>query len=158
MTQSLPAQATSNVSTVATNTSITITSHSDVGLFHFATYASASQVRALLNQSAMPAENATFNNTTNTILINVTDNNSSGHETNNSSTSALVTFPPNHQNQAAIVAHCGDCGTCSNPYDINIYDVTQNTLFSTTVDCSKRALLWGRKTATNCMMDNVGFT
>jgi hypothetical protein len=56
------------------------------------------------------------------------------------------------------VAHCGDCGKCSNPHDVNIYDDTKNTLFDTTLTCGKRAFIWGRRTADKCMMENVGFT
>jgi hypothetical protein len=66
--------------------------------------------------------------------------------------------PLSIQPAAAIVAHCGDCGSCSNPHDIGIYDETKDTLFATTVDCSKRGLLWGRKTASTCMNEQVGFT
>lgn len=56
------------------------------------------------------------------------------------------------------VAHCGDCGKCSNPHDVNIYDETKNTLFDTTLTCGKRAFLWGRRTADKCMQENVGFS
>ena len=59
--------------------------------------------------------------------------------------------------QAETVAHCGDCGQCSNPNDVNIYDETKNTLFSKTANCAKRGFLWGRKTADKCMKQ-VGLT
>lgn len=57
-----------------------------------------------------------------------------------------------------IVAHCGDCGACSTPHDINIYDATRNSLFSKSTKCAKEALIWGRSAAEACMDDSVGFT
>ena len=57
-----------------------------------------------------------------------------------------------------VVAHCGSCGSCSNPNDVRIYDTTRNTLFQDTTACAKKALLFGRKTATKCMAEAVGFT
>jgi hypothetical protein len=57
-----------------------------------------------------------------------------------------------------LIAHCGTCGECSNPSDVLIYDETKNSLFGTTVKCAKKSLIWGRKTATNCMQSAVGFT
>lgn len=62
------------------------------------------------------------------------------------------------QNDTTFVAHCGDCGQCSNPHDVDIYDDTKNSLFETTVQCAKRGLIFGRRTASNCMEDRVGFT
>jgi hypothetical protein len=58
----------------------------------------------------------------------------------------------------SFIAHCGDCGQCSNPRDVGIYDETKNTLYDDSVACAKRGLIWGRKTASNCMEDRVGFT
>ena len=57
-----------------------------------------------------------------------------------------------------IVAHCGDCGACSNPHDMDIYDATKTSLLATTVECGKQALVWGRKTAGSCLDETVGFT
>jgi hypothetical protein len=57
-----------------------------------------------------------------------------------------------------IVAHCGECGACSTPQDISIYDETRNTLFESSTACAKRGLIWGRRTAAKCMMEEVGFT
>lgn len=56
-----------------------------------------------------------------------------------------------------VIAHCGTCGSCSNPNDVKIYDDTKDTLFQDTVHCAKKALIWGRKTATNCMEEAVEF-
>ena len=56
------------------------------------------------------------------------------------------------------IAHCGDCGKCSNPHDIAIYDDTRNTLFETTVMCAKKSFLFGRTVAHECMDENIGFT
>lgn len=57
-----------------------------------------------------------------------------------------------------IIAHCGSCGACSNMNDIHLYDITKNTLFGYSTKCAKRALIWGRKTASNCLKDLVSFT
>lgn len=64
----------------------------------------------------------------------------------------------NTTNTRSFVAHCGDCGSCSNPHDINIYNVTRETLFQDTTNCAKKALIWGRKTATKCLNEEVSFT
>lgn len=63
-----------------------------------------------------------------------------------------------NSNSNGIVAHCGACGSCSNPGDVRIYDATRNTLFRDTAHCAKRALLFGRRTAAKCMAESVGFT
>jgi hypothetical protein len=85
--------------------------------------------------------------------------------TNATSTSdivlSLTTFPnasAANATENTLVAHCGTCGSCSNPNDVNIYDETKDTLFKDTVHCAKRALIWGRKTATSCMKETVQFT
>jgi hypothetical protein len=64
----------------------------------------------------------------------------------------------NSSSTMSIVAHCGDCGACSTPQDISIYDDTRNTLFKSTASCAKRSLLGGRRTAAKCMLDEVGLT
>ena len=64
----------------------------------------------------------------------------------------------NMSNGSYVIAHCGTCAACSNRHDISIYDGTKNTLFEDTTKCAKRALIWGRKTATRCMEELVGFT
>ena len=58
----------------------------------------------------------------------------------------------------SIVAHCGDCGACSNPHDIQIYDQTKDTLFESSFVCSKRGLFGGRRVARRCLRERVGFT
>lgn len=69
-----------------------------------------------------------------------------------------VSSPADTAGDEAFVAHCGDCGACSNPQDIKIYDDTRNTLFGTTVKCAKKSFLFGRSVAHECMDENVGFT
>ena len=64
----------------------------------------------------------------------------------------------NKENEDIVVAHCGECGACSNPHDINIYDVTKNSLFGTTTACAKQGLFWGRDSASECMEKNAGLT
>jgi len=57
----------------------------------------------------------------------------------------------------AIVAHCGECGQCSNPVDINYYDKSAGTLYMDTLRCAKKAVL-GREAVETCMSDAVGLT
>jgi hypothetical protein len=57
-----------------------------------------------------------------------------------------------------VIAHCETCGACSNPHDVRIYDETKDNLTDTTIDCAKRSLIWGRRTAGKCMERRVGFT
>ncbi len=57
-----------------------------------------------------------------------------------------------------LVAHCGDCGKCSSPQDVLIYEDTKNTLTDTTTKCAKLALIGGRRRATKCMQERVGLS
>ena len=55
------------------------------------------------------------------------------------------------------VLHCGECGYCSNIYDINIYNETRNNLTYTTRECAWKSLFsesWSR----SCMEKTIGFT
>ena len=100
-----------------------------------------------------------------------------GEEENNNNTSSAMTttattnvneyellihtFPTKEEAQDSpdtFVGHCGDCGHCSNPHDIGIYDTTKNSLFGTSVACAKQALLWGRQTTRPCLEERVGFS
>ena len=56
------------------------------------------------------------------------------------------------------IATCGQCGKCSNPHDIKIYDDTKTTLFDDSFACSKRGLFGGVRTTRKCMKERVGFT
>ena len=95
---------------------------------------------------------------------NNTNNNPSpsGETTTTSSPSILLnTFSTAADARASPdtwVAHCGDCGACSNPHDVRIYDQTRNTLFEDTVKCASTGLLGGHNKAHQCMEDRVGFT
>lgn len=57
-----------------------------------------------------------------------------------------------------LVAHCGDCGKCSTPSDVKIYDETKNTLTDTTTKCAKLGLIGGRRRATKCMQERTGLS
>jgi hypothetical protein len=84
------------------------------------------------------------------------------NSTTTTTTIQIETFPSEpaarNSSDAPIVAHCGACGSCSNPHDISIYDATKNSLFGTTLDCAKRSFLWGRRTAAACLEEQVGFS
>lgn len=57
-----------------------------------------------------------------------------------------------------IIAHCGNCGHCSNPQDVRIYAETTQSLYGDTVSCAKKALFSGKLGARHCMNKHVGFT
>jgi hypothetical protein len=71
---------------------------------------------------------------------------------------ALASAEEEVDETTSFVAHCGDCGQCSNPHDIQIYDDTRNTLFENTVTCAQKAFVLGRTVAHACMDESVGFT
>jgi hypothetical protein len=55
------------------------------------------------------------------------------------------------------VAHCGDCGRCSNVHDISVYNVTRNSLTKTSTSCATKAFL-SRDAVSMCFNQEVGFT
>lgn len=56
-----------------------------------------------------------------------------------------------------IVAHCGDCGQCSNPNDLEVYDTARATLYRDTLTCARHSLLGGRRQAGECLA-KIGLT
>ena len=66
--------------------------------------------------------------------------------------------PGRKSNASTVVAHCGDCGKCSNPYDINIYDQTKTTLYKDSLVCAQHSLLGGYEAASRCMSERVGLS
>jgi hypothetical protein len=105
-------------------------------------------------------DTATMNGT----AVTTNSSSSSNKNSTNNSSHALVTMETMHSAAQAhntpntLVAHCGDCGQCSNPHDIDLYDDTKNTLYGDSVECAKRGLIWGRRTASKCLSNRVGFT
>jgi hypothetical protein len=63
----------------------------------------------------------------------------------------------NEQDNVTII-HCQECGQCSNPKDIKIYDDTKETLFESSYVCSKRGLLSGRRATRRCLLEKVGLS
>jgi hypothetical protein len=59
---------------------------------------------------------------------------------------------------STFVAHCGQCGKCSNPHDVRIYDQTRNTLFEESIHCAKHGLVGGNRGASRCLRRRVGLT
>lgn len=47
------------------------------------------------------------------------------------------------------VAHCGECGACSNQNDMEIYYNTRNTLTKTATDCATKAFI-GKEAVEKC--------
>ena len=64
----------------------------------------------------------------------------------------------NNSSSSTVVAHCGECGRCSNPHDINIYDQTKTTLYKNSLACAKRSLLGGIDAASRCLSERVGLS
>jgi len=96
------------------------------------------------------------------ILVNTSESSAAGIEIETfASVAEFRAEDPYHEEEnesSNVVAHCGACGSCSNPNDVLIYDNTRNTLFQDSTKCAKMALIFGRKTATKCMAEAVGFT
>lgn len=99
------------------------------------------------------------NSSTNTETLTASNNTVTATRKNPSKLT-IATFPSQEDliESGGFVGHCGSCGQCSNPHDIDIYDRTQNTLFESSTTCAKRALIWGRVTASKCLEEHVGFT
>ena len=76
------------------------------------------------------------------------------------SANSVVTYANTSESDKAgsLVAHCGDCGFCSNRNDINIYNVTKNTLTKTSTNCAMKAFLGGASAVEECFDEDVGFT
>ena len=56
------------------------------------------------------------------------------------------------------VTHCGDCGQCSSPNDIDVMNATKDTLTKTATDCSLKAFSGGAAAVDACFQERVGFT
>jgi hypothetical protein len=57
-----------------------------------------------------------------------------------------------------LVRHCGDCGDCSSARDIDILDVTKNSLTKTATRCAVQKFFGGRAAVERCFDSDVGFT
>lgn len=56
------------------------------------------------------------------------------------------------------VAHCGQCGQCSTPVDIEIMALTKKTLTDDTKNCGMQSFFGGREAVEQCMEEKIGFT
>jgi hypothetical protein len=56
------------------------------------------------------------------------------------------------------VLHCGACGYCSNPNDVNIYKEFTNSMTTMSKKCALKMFFLGRKAGQNCMKKSFGFT
>lgn len=56
------------------------------------------------------------------------------------------------------VAHCGECGKCSNPHDIIIYVETRNTISVTAQTCGVARFFGGYGKLVDCLQGKIGFT
>jgi hypothetical protein len=57
-----------------------------------------------------------------------------------------------------IVAHCGKCGHCSNPFDIRQYVETRKTIARTAKKCGVYAVFGTYDELTACLEERIGFT
>ena len=75
-------------------------------------------------------------------------------------TGVVDTYPTANyaHSNSTLIAHCGECGFCSNDVDIQIYDETKNSLTETSTSCAKKAFLGGREAVYKCFTEDVGFT
>jgi hypothetical protein len=57
-----------------------------------------------------------------------------------------------------LVAHCGECGQCSNPADILRYVETRKTIAGTARECGKYAVFGTYEQLTECLEEKIGFS
>lgn len=74
--------------------------------------------------------------------------------------SHFVTFSSKAEAHAAgyTVAHCGACGHCSNPADIQTYVQTRHTIADTAKTCGKYTVLSSHDGLHTCLHDKIGLT
>jgi hypothetical protein len=70
------------------------------------------------------------------------------------------TFPTHGDASAAglTVAHCGECGACSNMPDIELYVRTRKTIAKTAKQCGPTAILSRYTKLVDCLEQKIGFT
>lgn len=56
-----------------------------------------------------------------------------------------------------LVAHCGECGVCSNPLDIQTYVYTRKTIAETAKSCKMHVFFGDPDELTDCLMNKIGF-
>jgi hypothetical protein len=56
------------------------------------------------------------------------------------------------------VAHCGACGMCSNPYDIQQYVVTRKSVARLAKQCGALAVIGTYAELTECLQERIGFS
>lgn len=61
-------------------------------------------------------------------------------------------------NATTKIAHCGECGSCSNLNDIGIYKSTTQTLYQNARICTYRFLVGGRRGMKRCMLKRTTLT
>ena len=74
---------------------------------------------------------------------------------------AWVTFDNASEAHAAVghsVRHCGPCGGCSTPQDLQVYNETAQTLTKTATRCALRAFAGGGGAVARCYDELVGFS
>jgi hypothetical protein len=70
------------------------------------------------------------------------------------------TFPTKAEaeNVGYEVAHCGDCGVCSNPADIETYVETRTHIANLAKECSIQAVFGKYADLVDCLEGKIGFT
>eukprot|EP00934_Nitzschia_sp_Nitz4_P000075 Nitzschia sp. Nitz4//scaffold49_size126201//79543//81405//NITZ4_003650-RA/size126201-snap-gene-0.53-mRNA-1//1//CDS//3329553173//75//frame0 len=57
-----------------------------------------------------------------------------------------------------VVAHCGECGECSNPLDIETYVATRQTVANSAKSCGVKAIFGSDGDLVDCLEDAIGFS
>lgn len=100
------------------------------------------------NKSAAMAPNTSYNFVTDVVCA--FDKSSGEFETFDS--------PQQAQKAGFVVAHCGACGECSNPSDIERYVETRNTVADQAKKCSMQAIFGSDEELLDCLESEIGFT
>jgi hypothetical protein len=72
----------------------------------------------------------------------------------------FLSFPTKQDavDNGLVVAHCGNCGACSNPADIRKYVETRKTIAITAKKCGSKAVFGSYEELTACLEEKIGFT
>jgi hypothetical protein len=78
----------------------------------------------------------------------------------NNTEEPFISYPSKQDavNAGYVVAHCGKCANCSNPWDIKTYVETRKTIAITAKTCGIYAVFGTYADLTNCLKKKIGFT
>jgi hypothetical protein len=72
----------------------------------------------------------------------------------------FVSYPTKQEavDDGLVVAHCGKCGACSNPDDIQKYVETRKTIARTAKKCGSKAVFGSYQELQDCLEEKIGFS